>query len=175
MQLFCRNAFKVNHILSDYEKLARDILSHAQGHSLAIEVIGSSLFGRNVSQWRSALDKLRYNKSRDIMDVLRISFDQLEEEDKEIFLDIACFLHGLHEDYVKDVLNIRGFHPECGLQVLVNKSLIRYEHGEICMHSLLRDLGRCIVREKFPKEPIKWSRLWDEEDFHKVMLDNQVN
>ncbi|KAK8464684.1 hypothetical protein PHAVU_010G054200 [Phaseolus vulgaris] len=55
VQLFCRNAFKVNYILDDYEELAREVLSHAQGHPLGIEVIGSSLFGRNVSQWRSAL------------------------------------------------------------------------------------------------------------------------
>jgi len=175
MQLFCRNAFKVNYILRDYERLARDILSHAEGHPLAIEVIGSSLFGRKVSQWRNALDRLRYNKSRNIMDVLRISFDQLEEEDKEIFLDIACFLYRYHWDFVKEVLNFRGFHPECGLQVLVEKSLIRCENGKIYMHRLLRDLGRCIVREKSPKEPIKWSRLWDYKDFQKFMLDNQVN
>ena len=174
MTLFCRNAFKVNHILSDYEELAHDILSHAEGHPLAIEVIGSSLFGRNVSHWRSALGRLRYNKSRNVMDVLRISFDQLEVEDKEIFLDIACFLHSNDENYVKEVLNIRGFHPECGLQVLVDKSLITYGYGNIYMHSLLRDLGRCIVKEKSPKEPLKWSRLWDYKDFQKAMLENQV-
>ena len=110
MQLFCRNAFKVSYILSDYEQLAHDALSHAQGHPLAIEVIGSSLLGRNVSKWRSALDRLRHNKSRNIMDVLRISFDQLEEEEKEIFLDIACFLHYYSEKYIKEILNFRGFH-----------------------------------------------------------------
>jgi len=175
MQLFCRNAFKGNYILSDYERLARDILSHAEGHPLAIEVVGSSLFGRNVSQWRSALDRLRFNRSRNIMDVLRISFDQLEEEDKEIFLDIACFLYDYREIYVKEVLNFRGFHAEYGLQVLVDKSLIIIcEDGNIYMHRLLRDLGRYIVREKSPKEPIKWSRLWDYEDFQEAMLDNQV-
>jgi len=142
---------------------------------LAIEVVGSSLFGRNVSQWRSALDRLRFNRSRNIMDVLRISFDQLEEEDKEIFLDIACFLYDYREIYVKEVLNFRGFHAEYGLQVLVDKSLIIIcEDGNIYMHRLLRDLGRYIVREKSPKEPIKWSRLWDYEDFQEAMLDNQV-
>ncbi|KAG2376900.1 TMV resistance protein [Vigna angularis] len=173
VQLFCRNALKVNYILSDYEKLARDVLSHAQGHPLAIEVIGSSLFGRSVSQWKSALARLKENKSKSIMDVLRISFDELDEGDKETFLDIACFYNGYEEIYVKEILSFRGFHPEYGMQVLVDKSLITNNYGRIYMHSLLMDLGRSIVREKSPKEPRKWSRLWDYQDFHNVMSHNQ--
>jgi len=178
-ELFCRNAFKVNYILSDYEELARKVLSHAQGHPLAIEVIGSSLFGRNVSHWRSALDRLRYNKDRNIMDVLRISFDQLKEDEKEIFLDIACFLqitcYMIHtHNNVEEILSIRGFDSENGIPTLIEKSLITREHGRIHMHSLLKDLGQSIVREKSPKEPLKWSRLWAYEDFKKAMLDNEV-
>ncbi|WVZ02557.1 hypothetical protein V8G54_023363 [Vigna mungo] len=152
MQLFCRNAFKFNHILSDYEKLAWDILSHAQGHPLAIKVIGSSLFGRNVSQWESALARLKEKQSKNIMDVLRISFDQLDEEDKQIFLDIACALYYYDEKYVTEVLKFRGFHPEYGLQ----------------------DLGRYIVKEESPKEPLKRSRLCNYQDFLKAMSNNQT-
>ncbi|CAJ1978698.1 unnamed protein product [Sphenostylis stenocarpa] len=173
VELFCRSAFKVNYILSEYEKLAYEVLSHAEGHPLAIEVIGSSLFGRNVSQWRSALGRLKDNKRRNIMDVLRVSFNQLDEIDREIFLDIACFLSDYDEKYAIEVLNFRGFYPEYGIQVLIDKSLITIKYGSICMHRLLRDLGRCIVREKSPKEPIKWSRLWDYQDLYNVMLENQ--
>ncbi|CAJ1978699.1 unnamed protein product [Sphenostylis stenocarpa] len=151
-----------------------EVLSHAQGHPLAIEVIGSSLFGRNVSQWKGALGRLKENKSRNIMDVLRISYDQLDEIDKEIFLDIACFLNSQDEKYVKEILNFRGFHPEYGLEVLIDKSLIKIEYGRISMHGLLVDLGRGIVREKSPKEPMKWSRLWDYQDLQKAMLDDQA-
>ncbi|WVZ03030.1 hypothetical protein V8G54_023836 [Vigna mungo] len=174
MQLFCRNAFKVTYILSGYEKLARDILSHAQGHPLAIEVIGSSLFGRNVSQWESALARLEENTSKNIMDVLRISFDQLDERDKEIFLDIACALCFHDEKYFKEVLHFRGFHPEYGLQVLFDKSLIKKEDGLIYVHNLLKDLGRCIVKEESPKEPLKRSRLCNYQDFCKAMSKNQT-
>ncbi|XP_017432943.1 disease resistance protein Roq1 isoform X2 [Vigna angularis] len=174
MQLFCRNAFKVNHILSDYEKLAWDVLSYAEGHPLAIEVIGSSLFGRNVSQWESALARLKEKKSKNIMDVLRISFDQLDEEDKEIFLDIACALCHHDEEYVTEVLKFRGFHPEYGLQVLLDKSLISKRSGIIDMHRLLKDLGRYIVKEESPKEPLKRSRLCNYQDFCKAMSNNQT-
>ncbi|KAL3016967.1 hypothetical protein AAZX31_06G246300 [Glycine max] len=167
VKLFCINAFKCTYIMSDYEMLTHGVLSHAQGHPLAIEVIGKSLFGRNVSQWTSTLDRLRDNKSRNIMDVLRISYDDLEEKDREIFLDIACFFNDDHEQHVKEILNFRGFDPEIGLPILVEKSLITISDGLIHMHDLLRDLGKCIVREKSPKEPRKWSRLWDFEDIYK--------
>ncbi|KAH1247725.1 TMV resistance protein N [Glycine max] len=157
VKLFCINAFHCNYIMS---------------HPLAIKVIGKSLFGRNVSQWRGTLVRLSDNKSKDIMDVLRISYDDLEEKDKEIFLDIACFFGLGSEHYVEEILYFRGFNPEIGLQNLVDKSLITISHGRIYMHDLLRDLGKCIVREKSPKEPREWSRLWDWKDLYKVMSDN---
>ncbi|XP_047181300.1 disease resistance protein TAO1-like [Vigna umbellata] len=42
------------------------------------------------------------------------------------------------------------------------------------MHRLLVDLGRCIVREESPKEPIKWSRLWTRKDLHDAMSENEA-
>ncbi|KAG4390256.1 hypothetical protein AAZX31_06G241400 [Glycine max] len=164
--------------MSDFEKLTSDVLSHCKGHPLAIEILGSSLFDKHVSHWRSALISLRENKSKSIMDVLRISFDQLEDTHKEIFLDIACFLskNMLWGEYLKEVLDFREFNPEYGLQVLIDKSLItmNFIFGEIQMHDLLCDLGKCIVREKSPRKPWKWSRLWDVKDFHKVMSNNKA-
>ncbi|XP_014501522.1 TMV resistance protein N-like isoform X2 [Vigna radiata var. radiata] len=176
IQLFCRNAFKVNYILSDYEKLAHEILSHVEGHPLAIETIGSSLFGRSLSQWKSVLKGLEENnKSKNIMDILRISYIQLEEKYKQTFLDIACFFNYFHEERLKEILNFRGFHPEDSIQVLIDKSLITRDFDErIHMHSLLVDMGRCIVREVSPKEPIKWSRLWTRKDLRDAMSENEA-
>ncbi|KAL5147584.1 TMV resistance protein N [Glycine soja] len=172
--LFCKKAFKNNYMMSDFEKLTSDVLSHCQGHPLAIEVLGSSLFDKDVLHWRSALALLRENKSKSIMNVLRISFDQLEDTHKEIFLDIACFFNHYPVKYVKEVLDFRGFNPEYGLQVLVDKSLITMDSRQIQMHDLLCDLGKYIVREKSPRKPWKWSRLWDVKDILKVMSDNKA-
>nr|KYP55326.1 TMV resistance protein N [Cajanus cajan] len=170
-QLFYKYAFKGNHIMSGYEELTYDILSHVQGHPLAIQVLGSSLFDRSISQWRSALVRFKENKSDNIIGFLRLGFDELDNLEKEIFLDIACFFNNEKEEHVMEILTFREFHPEYGLQVLVEKSLITIEDGDIRMHDLLIDLGRCIAREKSPKEPIKWSRLWDYQDLLKVMSD----
>jgi hypothetical protein len=75
---------------------------------------------------------------------------------------------------VKKVLDIRGFHPEIGLRVLNNKSFITCENRIIFMHDLLKELGKSIVREKSPKEPRKWNRMWDYKDVHNVMSENMV-
>jgi hypothetical protein len=136
--------------------------------------LGTFLYGRDASEWRSALARLRENPRPDIMDVLRISFDGLEHPEKDIFLDIACFYDRVNETYVKNILDIRGFHPEIGLRVLIDKSFITCVDGIIYMHDLFQELGKSIVREKSPREPRKWSRIWDYTDFYNIMSENMV-
>ncbi|XP_045826119.1 disease resistance protein RUN1-like [Trifolium pratense] len=172
LQLFCRKAFKSDDIMTGYTDLTNDVLRYANRLPLAIKVLGSFLYGRNVLEWRSALERLREKPMAGITDVLRISFDGLEDTEKDIFLDIACFFNREIETYVKKLLDIRGFHPEIGLGVLHDKSFITCERGFIFMHGLFKELGKSIVREKSPKEPRKWNRLWDYKDVHKVMSEN---
>jgi len=109
--------------------------------------------------------------------VLRISFDGLENLEKQIFLDIACFFSDMisYEPTVKRLLEYRQFYPDIGMKVLIEKSLISCQDGEIEMHDLLKELGKSIVREKAPKEPRKWSRLWNYKDLQRVMKINKVS
>ncbi|XP_039689745.1 disease resistance protein RUN1 isoform X2 [Medicago truncatula] len=170
LQLFCQKAFKLDHIMSGYDKLALDTLSYANGLPLAIKVLGSFLFGRDISEWRSALARLKESPNKDIMDVLRLSFDGLENLEKEIFLDIACFFERYDKECLTNILNCCGFHPDIGLRILIDKSLISFYHGGCVMHSLLVELGRKIVQENSTKDLKKWSRLWFPEHF-----DNEKN
>ncbi|KAK2380964.1 disease resistance protein RUN1 [Trifolium repens] len=159
LKLFCRQAFKLDHILNSYEGLVSGILHYTNGLPLAIEVLGSFLYGLNISEWRSALSRLRESPDKDVMDVLQISFDGLDNAEKEIFLHIACFFNFSNVHYVKNVLNCCGFNVDIGLRILTDKSLISFEIGFIEMHNLL-------------VESRKWKRLWSEEQFHDVMLDD---
>jgi len=59
VQLLCRNAFKLDHILNSYEGLVDGILHYANGLPLAIKVLGSFLFDWDISEWESALARLR--------------------------------------------------------------------------------------------------------------------
>ncbi|CAJ1978772.1 unnamed protein product [Sphenostylis stenocarpa] len=72
----------------------------------------------------------------------------------------------------KKLLDYREFYPDIGMKVLIEKSLISCRDGEIQMHDLLQELGKSIVREEAPKEPRKWSRLWDYKDLQKAMKIN---
>jgi len=174
--LFCRKAFKVEKIImSNYQNLTNEILSYANGLPLAIKVLGSFLFGRNMSEWKSALDRLKQSPDKDVMDVLHLSFDGLEETEKEIFLDIACFFNWTTVEYVKNILNCCGFHADIGLRVLEDKSLISNDGKFIEMHSLLVDLGRKIVQENSNKDQRKWSRLWSNKQLNNVMMEKMVN
>jgi hypothetical protein len=136
--------------------------------------VGSFLCTRNANQWKDALDRLRSNPDKKVMDVLQVGFEGLHSEEKEIFLHIACFFKGEKEDYVKQILDACDLHPHIGVQCLVEKSLITIRNHEIHIHDLLQELGKQIVRQQFPDEPGSWSRLWLYEDFYTVMTTETV-
>jgi hypothetical protein len=175
--LFCRKAFKVEKIImSNYQNLADEILDYAEGLPQAITVLGSFLFGHNVTEWKSALARLRESPDNGVMDVLQLSFDGLKQTEKEIFLDIACFFNGKFVKlHVKNILNCCGFHADIGLRILIDKSLISItNHSGITMHSLLEELGRNIVQENSSKEQRKWSRVWSKKQLYSVKMDKMV-
>ncbi|KAF5939702.1 hypothetical protein HYC85_023961 [Camellia sinensis] len=90
LQLFNWHAFGDFNPLENYADLANGIVSYASGLPLALEVLGSYLFGRNMVEWKSALNKLQQIPQEKIQEKLRISFDALDDDNiKDSFLDIA--------------------------------------------------------------------------------------
>ncbi|XP_061358228.1 TMV resistance protein N-like isoform X6 [Gastrolobium bilobum] len=169
-QLLCRKAFKSDDSSSNFVELIPEIVKYAKGLPLVISVVGSFLCTRDAPHWIDALDRLKNNPDKDIMDVLRLSFDGLQHEEKEIFLHIACFFKGEGVDYVKRILDACGLHPHIGIQRLIETSLIIIKNEKIHMHEMLQELGKHIVRQQFPQEPGSWSRLWRYLDFHHVSM-----
>jgi hypothetical protein len=107
---------------------------------------------------------------------LRISFDALSDStQKDIFLDISCFFIGMDKNYVIQILDACGFFAEIGISVLIQRCLLSVdERNKLIMHDLLRDMGREIVREEYPKIPGKWSRLWLHEDILHILANHMV-
>ncbi|KAB2622974.1 protein suppressor of npr1-1 [Pyrus ussuriensis x Pyrus communis] len=89
-QLFCLHAFKNNTTRrTDYEELAKKAVDYAQGVPLALTVLGSLFFNcKSKEEWEDEFNKLKRFPSEDIQKVLRISYDRLGKNEKEIFLDI---------------------------------------------------------------------------------------
>ncbi|XP_040960949.1 disease resistance protein RUN1 [Gossypium hirsutum] len=175
LQLFSLKAFHSDTVQKDdFIELSEHVVNYAGGLPLALEVLGSFLCGRDATQWRSAIERLKRDSNKEIHDKLRISFDGLGEREKNIFLDIACFFKGEKKDFVIKVLHGCEFFPDIGIDVLVKKSLLKVdEHSKyLKMHDLLQEMGRTIVREKCVDEPGKRCRLWEERDIHHVLTKN---
>ncbi|KAA3472186.1 NBS-LRR-like protein [Gossypium australe] len=175
LQLFSLKAFHSDTVLKDdFVELSKHVVNYAGGLPLALEVLGSFLCGRDATQWRSAIERLKRDSNKEILDKLRISFDGLEEREKNIFLDIACFFNGEEEDFVIKVLDGCEFFPDIGIDVLIKKSLVKVDKHNtyLKMHDLLQEMGRIIVKEKCVDEPGKRCRLWEERDVHHVLTKN---
>ncbi|XP_024042951.1 TMV resistance protein N [Citrus clementina] len=152
LELFSRYAFKRNHPDVGYEKLSSNVTKYAQGIPLALKVLSCFLHKREKEVWESAIDKLQRILHPSILEVLQISYDDLDDKEKSIFLDVACFFRGI--------------------SVLVDKSLIAIDsHKKITMHDLLQELGREIVRQE-SINPENRSRLWYHEDIYEVFTYN---
>ena len=175
LQLFCSKAFRMNSSTTDYAELAWRVVIYCKGIPLALNILGGHLCSaKNTKEWESALDKLEKDPDKKIYTVLKISFDGLDEDEQQIFLDIACFFKGQPEKFVKRILSSFGRHVDIGIRTLIDKSLITLDRCMIEMHDLLQQMGRRIVREEYNK-PGECSRLWWTKDVCHVLKYNTVS
>ncbi|XP_024632747.1 TMV resistance protein N [Medicago truncatula] len=173
LELFNWYAFKNNNVDPCYGDISKRAVSYAGGLPLALEVIGSHLCGRSLCAWKDALDKYEEIPHEDIHETLKVSYNDLDEKDKGIFLDIACFFNSYEMSYVKEMLYLHGFKAENGIEVLTDKSLMKIDDGGcVRMHDLVQDMGREIVRQESTLEPGKRSRLWFHDDIIHVLEEN---
>ncbi|XP_031395418.1 TMV resistance protein N-like isoform X2 [Punica granatum] len=166
LQLFSWHAFRNLHPKEEYVKLSKTIIEYCQGLPLVLEVLGSLLLDRSVEEWRSALAKLKRAPPARVQSQLKLSFDALSDDnEKDLFLDIACFFVGHDKDYVIKILNGCSLSAEIGLSILINRCLVKINRGnQLEMHDLIRDMGREIVCKESPRNPGNRSRLWSQSD-----------
>nr|CAN74723.1 hypothetical protein VITISV_014048 [Vitis vinifera] len=168
IELFSLWAFKQNRPQEVYKNLSYNIIDYANGLPLALKVLGASLFGKKISNWESALCKLKIMPHMEIHNVLRISFDGLDDIDKGIFLDVACFFKGDDRDFVSRIL---GPHAEHAITTLDDRCLITVSKNMLDMHDLIQQMGWEIIRQECPKDLGRRSRLWDYNAYH-VLIRN---
>ncbi|XP_059667698.1 disease resistance protein L6-like [Cornus florida] len=184
LQLFSKHAFREDFPPDDYDLLSKDVASTAAGLPLALEIIGSLLCGRGKAVWKDTLKKLRKRPDDKVQAILRISYEALDYEQKQIFLDIAClpigvdkriaeyfeFPGGMDKGVAFYMWDACEFFPESGIDVLFLMSLVKFEDGDfLWMHDQLIGLGREIVRQENFKEPGERSRLWSHEEAMDVL------
>ncbi|KAL4642315.1 hypothetical protein ACB092_02G007200, partial [Castanea dentata] len=170
--LFNMHAFHPNELKEDYLKLSEQIISYATGHPLALKVMGSDLREKSIGEWTSAFKMYEKIQHEKIQEILKISFIGLNKNEKDIFLDIACFFEGRKKDYVVKILHACDLFPVFGIKRLIEKCLITVEDGTLWMHDLLQQMGREIAQEE-SKELEKRSRIWCHEDANKLLTRNK--
>lgn len=174
LQLFCLNAFKQKESIETYASLTKKVLNYAKGVPLVLKVLGLFLQGRTKEAWESQLQKLKKIPNPKIFSILKLSFDGLDDEQKDIFLDIACFYRGQSEKRVVQTLDCYGFSTRIGMDVLQDKCLISILKGRVWMHDQIQEMGHEIVRQESVNNPEKRSRLYKCDDIYDVLKQNKV-
>ncbi|KAL3335117.1 hypothetical protein AABB24_031361 [Solanum stoloniferum] len=173
IEVFSWHAFQKPTPDKEFLKLSESVVDYAKGLPLALKVFGSFLYKRGVTEWRSAIDKLKDTGHEKIVKQLSLSLDGLNHEEKNVFLDIACFFRGRKKDDVITILNSFGFRSEIGIDVLIQKSLLYISEGMVEMHDLIEQMGQQVARNVDQDKPWNHSRLWHEQDIKTVFSANQ--
>ncbi|GAU38593.1 hypothetical protein TSUD_266320 [Trifolium subterraneum] len=149
LKLFSWHAFRIPSPKESYADLCIDAVEYCGGLPLALEVIGSFLLDRSVAECKSVLEKLKTIPNDMIMRNLRPNFDDLDIDEKKIFLDVATLFIGMDKDDVIQTLNYSVRFPENGITILEEKSLVTIDsNNRIGMHTLVRAMGSEIIREQ---------------------------
>ncbi len=157
-QLFMFHAFgNANHVpTKDFKDICMKIIKACGGLPLSLKVLGSFLCNiKELEIWEGVLSKLKSgqsftggNDNEQLWNTLRISYDHLDKEHQNMFLDIACFLGGLKISTICRVWSGDYLYPKLTLQNLQDRSLIQLVEGEIVyIHEQLQDMGQHIAME----------------------------
>ncbi|XP_057867121.2 disease resistance protein TAO1 isoform X2 [Cryptomeria japonica] len=122
----------------------------------------------NKDYWKNQLQKIVRILPDDIKNRLKISYDALDYEEKEAFLDAACFCIGQKKTSVIAAWDGSIGSGMCSWESLMNKCLVELEDDEcIRMHDHLRDLGKEIANHHSPY------RVWSSQQIINVHNDVQ--
>jgi hypothetical protein len=179
LELLWWMAFKSDNVPSRYKEILSRAVAYASGLPLVIEIVGSNLFGKNIEEWKYTLDGYDRIPNKEIQKILKVSYDDLEEEEQSVFLDIACCFKGIEWENAKYILHTHYGHCVTHhLAVLAEKSLIDqyWEYGDyVMLHDLIEDMGKEVVRQESIKEPGERSRLCCQDDIVRVLKENTVS
>ncbi|KAG7615567.1 Leucine-rich repeat 3 [Arabidopsis thaliana x Arabidopsis arenosa] len=174
LTIFCQHAFKQSSPSDDLKHLAIEFTTLAGHLPLALRVLGSFMRGKGKEEWEFSLPTLKSRLDGEVEKVLKVGYDGLHDHEKDLFLHIACIFSGQHENYLKQMIIANNdTYVSFGLQVLADKSLIqKFENGRIEMHSLLRQLGKEVVRKQSIYEPGKRQFLMNAKETCGVLSNN---
>ncbi|RDX71518.1 putative disease resistance protein RPP1, partial [Mucuna pruriens] len=175
LQLFNLNAFNQSDHQMEYDELSKRVVDYAKGIPLVLKVWVYLLRGKDKKVWESELNKLEKMPLPKVYDVMKLSYDDLDRKEKQIFLDLACFF--LRSNITVNVANLKSLlkdgEPDnsvvVGLERLKDKALITFsEDNFVSMHDSLQEMGCEIVRRESREDLGSYNRLWDPHDIYET-------
>ncbi|KAK9811260.1 hypothetical protein WJX72_000747 [[Myrmecia] bisecta] len=156
--------------------LVAKVVTGCAGLPLTLKVLGRYLQRKPNNIWLEALKSL--TRAKDLTDSddkvfrrLRISYDGLDWEEQQMFLDVACLLLGRSAATAKRIWAGSKWPSETGLAGLTGRSLVTVDKdGNLAMHDQLRDMGRAIeacgpaMQQDLPIT--ERNRLWLSNEWH---------
>jgi hypothetical protein len=147
-KLFCFHAFHTASPLQGYQCLVDEFLTVCKGLPLLLKVIGASFYKKDISDWEGQLYRFQPILPHETQKKLKFSYDALNREEKDIFLDIASSFIGETTDAAIIQWRGPGWGGLRGFQSLLEKRLVEVDsENRINMHDHLKDLGKTIVEE----------------------------
>lgn len=174
IQVFKQVAFDGGRAPSDvYEQLSIRASKLAQGLPSALDAFGTYLRQMNsIEAWKKALGILEKFPRQSIMDILRTSYEGLDEQDQAVFRQLACLFNG---DAVQRVTALID-DGDIRIKGLEEKSLIDISpDGCIIMHALVEQAGREIVRQESRSKLRRQRILWEPEQIVSVLQNTTVS
>jgi energy-coupling factor transporter ATP-binding protein EcfA2 len=180
-KLFMFHAFgNANHVpTKDFKDICTKIIKACGGLPLSLKVLGSFLCNtKELETWEGALRKLKSgqnltggNENEELWNVLKISYDHLDKQHQNMFLDIACFLSGLKISTICRMWNGDYLNRKFELQNLQHRSLIEStKDGVLYMHEQLQDMGQNIAMEL----PIMNRFIWKSNESNFLLQKDEV-
>nr|VDD04187.1 unnamed protein product [Brassica rapa] len=170
MELFCLEAFSENlHSTEEFMDLAENFVYYAKGHPLALKLLGSGLRHKEKTYWMQKWERLRVVPDKEIQKVLKVSYDTLDDEQKSMFLDIACFFRSEKADFVSSILKSDRVDAAAVMRDLEDKCFLTVSYNRLEMHDLLHTMAKEIGYEASVKREGKRTRLWNNKDIRRVL------
>ncbi|GLJ33403.1 hypothetical protein SUGI_0672260 [Cryptomeria japonica] len=163
-ELFCWHAFRQKNPPSGYEELVDNFVEVSGFLPLSLQIFGGLVRDKiDGENWHFFLNKVREQLNPDIKALLQISVDTLDGDERQMFMDIACFFIGKPKAMAINIWEGCRWKAQQALQNLERKSLVHIAESDLAgyefddklvlkMHDHVRDLGRQMAdNQSFPR------------------------
>ncbi|XP_054781584.1 disease resistance protein RPV1-like isoform X2 [Prosopis cineraria] len=142
LKLFSLYAFKKFPPAKGFENLSKKVVSKCFGLPLVLEIIGSLLHKRTIPEWKIVLNKLLDSATSYpglITTMCRLTYDFLTDPEKDLFYNIAYIYEDQSKHDVTQLLKGSRFPLEIGMNVLIERNLVKVVNDKFYVHDLLRE------------------------------------